>query len=192
MRPEDRRAADVVFDQHPWGYALLFGAVLCPVAAAAGAMLLVHDLDATVPLFWGVGFGVLGLYFAGRWGLGARVLADERAWLASLGFEVNGWFDVIGVEVPHDGKLRVTLEFRGTPPDAIELESWLGAVGAERASGSSWSFISPRISARAGTRGSSFTTRYYLAWQKRLVKRVLIPIHAKYPLARVQVSAVRR
>ena len=192
MRPQERRAADVVFAQHPWGHALLFITVLCPVVAAAVAMLVLRDFDLTVPLFWGCGFGGFGLYLAARWALGARVLADERAWLASLGFEVNGWFDVLGVEVPEEGKLRVTLEFAGTPPDAIELESWLGAVDAERAGGSAWSFISPRISVRAGTRGSTFTTRYYLAWQKRLVNRVLVPIHRQYPLARVQVSTVGR
>ena len=153
---------------------------------------MLRDFDVTVSLFWGCSFGGCGLYLAARWALGARVLADERAWLASLGFEVNGWFEVLGVEVPEDGKLRVTLEFGGTPPDATELESWLGAVDAERTGGRAWSFISPRISVRAGTRGSTFTTQYYLAWQKRLVKRVLVPIHRKYPLARVQLSAVRR
>lgn len=186
MRPDERRAANVIFGQHPWNYAAIGMTVLCPMAAAVAAMVQLRDLDVTLPLYWGAAAGGLGLYFAVRHWLAPRVLEQERAWLNSLGFEVAGWFDVVGALTPRTGKLMVTVEFEGPPPANSQLDAWFGAVDAERASGKSLLFTSPLIQVRDSSRGSTFSTRNFRAWLRRVVLSVLLPIHAVHPLARVQ------
>lgn len=191
MTPSERRVANLVFRQHRLGYAAIVVTVLLPMAAAIRAMFVVRDLDVTLPLYWLAAVGGFGLYLLTQRWFAPRVLAEEQAWLNSLDFKVLGWFDTLGVEVPVAGQLLITLEFLGQPPSRRDLDKGLAAVNAERATGDSLAYLSPRIRVRNTERASNFTTRHYRDWQIRLVQTVLIPLHARHPLGRVQISLAR-
>lgn len=168
----------------------MVGLVLVPVLGGAGALASGMDTDTTVPLFWALGFVSLGSFLLVRWLLAPTLVEHERRALASLGFDVIGWFEPLAAVPPRPGRLLVTLTFHGAPPDGEKLRAWMGAVDAERRSGKGHVFISPLIRARAGSRGATFTSRRYLAWQARLLERVLKPVHAAHPLASVTLTCL--
>lgn len=181
-----RRAAAVVFAGHRWGLLAMAICVGLPIAVGLIAFFVINDLDITLPLFWGLSLGGLGVFLVARSVLAPKVLVLEQAWLASLGFELTGWFSELSVDPPREGRLLVRLQFRGTPPEAERLTAWLGAVDAERRG--EFVFISPMIHVKTGKSGTGLSAHRYLKWQKRLVNRVLKTVHRTYPLAKVTLA----
>lgn len=186
MSPVHKRAADVLFGTHRWGMLTMAVTLLLPAMIGAAAIVLAHDVETTIPLFWGLAaLGIVSYLVVARV-LAPKVLALEHQWLASLGFEVRGYFDALAAYPPRDGRLLVAIEFQNATPEADQLVAWLGAVDAEKRGPTT--FISPRISVRGGTRGTSLTARGYAVWQKRLINKVLTSVHAVHPIRCVTLS----
>ncbi len=185
-RDGQKRVADVLFGAHRWGVITIALTLLLPATIGGAAILFAHDFETTILLFWGLTAVGIGSYFVVARVLAPKVLVQERAWLASLGFELKGYFDALAADPPREGRLLVTLEFQNEPPDAESLAAWLGAVDAQQRG--ALTFISPRISVRSGTRGTSLTARGFLAWQRRLFNKVLTAVHAAHPLRCVTLS----
>lgn len=185
LRAAERRVANFLFSARALGMLLAALFVLCPVLAGVVLIVMLQDFERTIPLFFGLGGGGLALYFGLQFLLAPAALRRERRWLATQPFDVRGYFDVLAPEFPREGKLRVELDFLGETPPADKLNAWLAAIGAKRMSRTSLEFLSPTIRVRTGSRGSSYTVRFYDDWQRALLRDVLTAVHRVYPLRRV-------
>lgn len=183
----ERRVAGLVFAARPEGRFIGVGAVVVPLGAAVVAVMRLRDPETALPLLFGATVGGFSLYFIGRKALAAGALAREQRWLRALRFEVKGYFDTLAPEAPRDGKLKIHLVFRDAPPPAEKLDAWLAAIGATRISRTSATFLSPRLSARTGPRGTSVTMHGIYAWQHSLLTRVMVVVDRVYPLRTVRV-----
>ena len=122
-------------------------------------------------------------------------LEAERAWVASLPFALEGYFDVIGAPPEIRCRLRVELwwEGPGVDPETLQgvaalfdTEARLIEVKSGYASLTSGP-ISGRIIARA-RRSNILRNHRFGKVVHRLVDVFLLPIHRSAPLARVTLS----
>lgn len=188
--PEERRAARLALLAEPLGRLVVVVGGLVPCLVGAAVVVVLKDPDRSIPIFFGLAAVGFAVGFGGGHLLAPAALARERAWLAGLGFEMEGWFDALGVLSPRAGRMRVVLSFRGEPPPREKLALWLSAVDAQPAGGRGLAFVGPELRVGGGARGTSPTARSYHAWQRRLVRDALVVVHEAYPIARVKLRRV--
>jgi len=128
----------------------------------------------------------------------------ERAWLSSLPFAIDGYFEALSVEPDSECNLLVELRFSSArpPPDQNTMLGLLGLVDADasiekvsalfqgRESGA-LVFGSGPISCGTNTRVNGewvYSNRKIARYVHDLVDKVLLPLHRSHPLTRVSLT----
>jgi hypothetical protein len=126
-----------------------------------------------------------GLAFIRLSALGQRVVDRERAFLASLPFGVDGYFEAIGVSPSSSCTLVVLLHFRDDAIDENTARDVGGAIDAELAAvtGDAVSFKGPDLD--CSVNDGDDTNGPVLAYMRRALREVALPIHAANPLRQV-------
>lgn len=125
----------------------------------------------------------------------ARVEA-ERAWVASLPYRLEGYFDVLGKSGHVATHLIFALEWAGPAPDPSLVQGVVGTLDPAAQLQNNSGPLEIRSDAMpAGfvstlSRGGRYAqnNRQLVAYTHALVDRVLAPIHARHPLSRVRVT----
>ena len=122
-------------------------------------------------------------------------MAAERAWVASLPFELEGYFEVLAAEPSAVCKLRVELVWQTVGADPATLQGVVGLLDTdarvtERAADAA-TITSGVVSGATGIRINRVPVHRnhrVAAYLHRLVDVVLLPVHRNRPLARVSVT----
>lgn len=119
----------------------------------------------------------------------------ERAWVASLPFTFDWYFELLASHPQAMSRLRVELWWSAEGVDLATLEGVVALFGTDarvsEIQGGYAAIVTGPISGRTGIRvNRSFVHRNHRLGMAvhRLVDRVLLPIHRSAPLARVKLS----
>ncbi|MEZ4365985.1 MAG: hypothetical protein R2939_06815 [Kofleriaceae bacterium] len=173
------------------GSRLFMGVVFGGVLLGAAPLMLLATMSDPAP--WMVAAAIawlvlgIGVAWGSRYVIGARAIAAQERKLMTLGFPVDGFFRVLGVD-PSDGKLTLTIELRTSAPARDTLEGLAGVLDArlDAVEDRKVVFVSQEISTDGGD-GPSHNREFH-AWLARAIDAVLVPTHRGYPLARVRVD----
>jgi hypothetical protein len=181
----DRRVRARLLDRGPWPYVGMGVALGVPLLATEAVLVPRWHLGGDEGLFWSAAFMSIGglVFVAVRWIIGLGIVGRERARLQALGFTVDGWFEVLRSEGLANGRQHIQLQFHGPVPTETALQSMMSRVGAEP-DGGAGRFKSPFLVARRAPHAPP-NPAPYVNFQARLLDRVLRPLHAEFPLARV-------
>jgi hypothetical protein len=169
-------------------------AVSVVVATAAPLAAAVLDIDA---LYYGAlaTFAVFPLVFVGPRATRARVRAEE-AWVRSLPFTMDGYFDVLRAE-PVLG-VNLVISIRWCEAAAPSEDTLQGMLGLLEAGASIVSYAATEARIRSGSisgRTNINTLSGYVhrntrlvGYVHRLVERILLPLHHAGRLAQVSLS----
>lgn len=114
---------------------------------------------------------------------GRRAEASEEARVRALPFPLTGYLEALGRD-PREWTVRLALRFRAAPPDRDLLADALRTVGAEV----TWERDgSPSAEHTFSFETSPSTNGFLAAWVRRVLP-VLVALHARHPLARVELA----
>ena len=168
----DARGMGIAF-----GLALLATGVVC-VRKNVG----VDESQVVAAVFIAAG----GALFVGvRWLVALGAPARERRMLAELGFAVAGWWNVMCLDEPHNGRLCIALHFLGDAPGETALQAIMAHAGAEPLGSNT--FKSPFLVATKTPMGPG-NAKAFVRFQQALLHDVLAPMHAQYRLSSVEFS----
>lgn len=125
-------------------------------------------------------------FMAVRWLVAFGAPDRERRRIAQLGFGVEGWFDVMCLAEPENGRLRIAVYFLRDGPGEATLQALMARVGAERIPGQG-AFKGPFLIARK-TPMHTASAGAFVRFQSELLNRVLVPLHAQHTLSRISLS----
>lgn len=181
---EERRVREYLVSRGSFDLIGVSLAVLAPMAIAF-ALALTWDDDVLASQFVAAIFGLIGggCLFAVRWLVSLGAIARENARLEALGFTLDGWFDVMRLALPQNGRQRIDLKFRAAAPPAERLAAMMTRVAAER-DGQPNRFKSPFLLAKKHA-GQPASAGRFVYFQWRLLHDVLIPLHREFPLSTV-------
>jgi hypothetical protein len=125
----------------------------------------------------------------------------ERRWLGSLPFETQGYFETL-CRFPGSDSMRVRVELQyadatlAAPEDVVSdlaglVRSPVGELPTVRhdAERKTTSFVSPHLAVEIRSpRNSHRRMSDVRSWQRRLLERVVLPLHRAHPIERVTVS----
>ena len=188
----------------PLKRAILVLLVLCVIAQIAGLVL--GELVALDDL---LGFSLRPFRFAGLFAsawlfagylfvppMASRASVEaERAWVASLPFPLDWYFELLASEPDASVRVRVELWWSTSGVDARTLAGILALFDTDstvlEVHGAHASFTTGRISGMTGiriNRSNVYRNHRLGKAVHRLVEVVLLPIHRNAPLARVKLS----
>lgn len=183
---EQRIRACVMARDHfdAWGMGAALG-----LALAAALFVIVEkgigpdEGQVVAAVFLAVGGSV---FMAVRWLVALGAPERERRRIAHLGFRVEGWFDVMCLAEPENGRLQIAVHFLRDGPGEATLQALMARVGAERIPGQG-AFKGPFVVARK-TPMHTASAVAFVRFQSELLNRVLLPLHAQHTLSRITLS----
>ena len=153
---------------NPWFFGFVSPAVAGLAVAGAGGNSVLVWAGASA-------FGMVVSHSLGRV-LGDRAVQREHEWASDLPFELVGYFEVLGRDTA--AEVFVTLTFAEDPANPELLANVVAAFDGEaKVNGA----ISRQLLCIEGVGPIR-------RWFRRLVGRVLLPLHAAHPLVRVHVA----
>lgn len=183
----------------PMTRAFLVLLVLSTLGSVASIVAIVVGEDISLmPLVFGslvTAAVFLSLYLVVAPTASRAAVAAERAWVASLPFPFEHYFDVIAAPPDAECRLLVQLEWRAQGVDARTLQGIIALMDTQslvrEVFGTRATFATGPISGGTGIRvNRSYIYRNHRLSKAvhRLVEVVLLPIHRDAPLARVTLS----
>lgn len=117
----------------------------------------------------------------------AWLLVRERNWLGSLGFRIEGYFDVL-TKAPEDAVLVVRIEASERLPTGRVVEGLAARLGGRvvKESPSSAEMLSPKLLVLASDESSASPNNVaFLRWQRRVLRELATPVHREFAIDRV-------
>lgn len=181
---KERRAAGTLAEEAPGVVAMQLGSATLPLVVGGLVGLATSSVPLGLVAFVATALIAISLVFRLLRLRAGAALEGERRWLASLPFEVSGWFDVLGAE-PSGGRMKAILVFRGEAPDRPTLDGLAARLGGRLGQGTSATLESAEIDVSVEDSDRT-SNRGYLRFQRALVRDVLLPLHEAYPLRAVR------
>lgn len=182
--PDDMRIRECLMARGHFD-ALGLGLLMGAAGIATCVIVWQRDMASTdAELVAAVLLGIAGaLFVALRWLVARGAVQRERRWLSELGFDLDGWFDVMAESDPNNGRLRIELEFAEQAAPAARVQAMMARMQAEPDGDA---FKSPFLIAKK-TPVSPGQARAFARFQSALAAQVLKPLHAEYKLSRVRI-----
>lgn len=186
-RARSRHAQEALV-QNSWTF---FAWIFAAVAIGAGGLVLFPAVGPAIGVDkqtamgigvpWMLAWGVAA--WCGRYVIGARLMRQERAWLASLPFPVDGYLEAIEAEPCSTCTLVFDVALPGDRPDDAMARDLLAVVDAQLES-----FAGDRLRARGrelrcSVRDGPDNNGPVARYARRVIRELALPLHGRYRVA---------